>query len=112
MVLAVQCFPWWPLSCRCSHAPSEYPGHWHVPTYSLKISKLMHWGQLDSGRCSQGANSVPTATAFASYSPGVWGHPCWLSLLPMAAPARCQWLMSLCRAEVVLGNIIKKKGWR
>lgn len=69
-----------------------YPGHWCVPVHSLKISKLMHWGQLGTGHCSQWANSVPTA--FASYSPRVWGCPCWLPPLPMPTAARCKWLMS------------------
>lgn len=45
---------------------------------------------------------------------GTQGHPCQLPPLPMAAAARVPAadLTFSCRAEVVLGNIIKKKGWR
>uniref|UniRef100_A0A8D2M7P5 Voltage-gated potassium channel subunit beta-1 n=1 Tax=Zonotrichia albicollis TaxID=44394 RepID=A0A8D2M7P5_ZONAL len=111
MVLAVPCFPWWPLSCRSSCAPSEHSctqGFGICPCIPLKLASSCTGG---SSALGQSVSPQPLHLPLILLRSGAISagfttpHGCTCQVLMVDVPFAC-------RAEVVLGNIIKKKGWR
>lgn len=85
-----------------------------MPMCPLKNSKLTRQGAARLCTLQPEGETVSPQPPCLPRSSGDQGRPCRLPQLPVATAARVLVadIPFPCRAEVVLGNIIKKKGWR